>query len=201
MSCYIFSNGANKIIPVDSLKIAYRLKRENPEFLLVGERDWKKPKGFDFGNSPSEIESLDFNGKIVIQTTSAGTKGLHEAKKADEIITGSFVNAEAIVKYIKNENPKKVSLVAMGVFGDISAPEDLLFAHYIKNELTYKPNNFEKIKNDLRSAPGLQRYFEPEKHWVPERDFELCLNLNKFSFILKVEPFEENLLYLEKVNI
>ena len=158
-SCYIYANGADKIIPVDSLELAYKLKKENPDFILVGERNWKKCEGFDFGNSPSEIEGLNFNGKIVIQTTSAGTKGLLGAKKAGEIITGSFVNVGAIVKYIKNESPKRISLVAMGVFGDISAPEDLLFARYIKNELTYKSNNFEKIKNNLRSAPGLRRYF------------------------------------------
>ncbi len=200
-SCYIFSNGADRIIPVSSLKLAYRLKKENPGFLLVGERDWKKPEGFDFGNSPSEIEGVDFNGKVVIQTTSAGTKGLLGAKNADEIITGSFVNAGAIVKYIKTENPGRVSLVAMGVSGRIKALEDLLCARYIENELTGKPNNFEKITKHLRSTPGLQKYFEPEKHWVPERDFELCLSLDRFSFILKLEPFEGALVCLKRIDV
>ena len=150
-SCYIYNNGAEKIIPVGDLKLAYKLKRENPHFLLFGERGGKKPEGFDFGNSPSQIEGLNFNGETVIQTTSSGTKGLIGTKDADEIIAGSFVNAGAVVKYIKTENPGRVSLVAMGVSGRIKALEGLLCARYIENGLTGKPNNFEKITKYLMS--------------------------------------------------
>lgn len=200
-SCYIYANGADKIIPVDSLKLAYRLKRENPGFLLVGEIGGKKPNGFDFGNSPSEIEGLDFSGKTIILTTSSGTQGLVEAKKADEIITGSFVNAGVIVEYIKTKNPEDVSLVAMGVEGRRRAPEDLLCARYIDNALNNKPNNIQEITRCLKEAPELQKFFDPQKYWFPERDFELCLRFNRFNFILSLEPYENNLLILEKIEV
>ncbi len=200
-SCYIYNNGAEKIIPVGDLKLAYKLKRENPHFLLFGERGGKKPEGFDFGNSPSQIEGLNFNGETVIQTTSAGTKGLLGAKNADEIIAGSFVNAGAVVKYIKSKNPELVSLVAMGVSGRRRAPEDLLCAEYIENTLTDRPNNFEEITRRLRVIPELQKFFDPEKYWFPERDFKLCLNLNRFNFVLRVEPYEEPLVFLKRIDV
>jgi phosphosulfolactate phosphohydrolase-like enzyme len=41
---------------------------------------------------------------------------LANAKDADELIPGSFVNAEAIVAYIKKKAPEKVSLVCMGTW-------------------------------------------------------------------------------------
>lgn len=200
-SCYIFNNGAEKIIPVGDLKLAYKLKRENPHFLLFGERGGKKPEGFDFGNSPSEIEGLDFSGVTILLTTSSGTQGLVKAKNGEEIITGSFVNAGAIVKYIKTKNPNKVSLVAMGVSGRRRALEDLLCAEYIENTLTDRPNNFEEITRRLRVTPELQKFFDPKKYWFPERDFKLCLSLKRFSFILKLEPFEENLVCLKRIDV
>jgi len=200
-SCYIYNNGAEKIIPVGDLKLAYKLKRENPHFLLFGERGGKKPEGFDFGNSPSQIEGLNFNGKTVIQTTSSGTKGLIGAKDADEIIAGSFVNAGAVVKYIKSKNTELVSLVPMGLNGRVSADEDILCAKYIENALLDKPDDFEEIINHLRATPELQKFFDPEKYWFPERDFELCISLNRFNFALQLEPFEENLVCLKRIDV
>ena len=55
--------------------------------------------------------------------------------RADIVLTGSFVNAGAIVKFIKALNPALVTLVAMGYRATISAEEDLLCADYIKDGL------------------------------------------------------------------
>ena len=74
----------------------------------------KKLKDLTLGNSPTEIIKADLTGKTVIQTTTAGTQGLINAVNADVVLTGSLVNAGAIVKYIKSLNPDHVSLVAMG---------------------------------------------------------------------------------------
>jgi len=89
-ACYVFGNGAKKIIPLGDIDIAHKLKKENPNFLLIGERFGKKPEGFDYGNSPTQIENVDFTDKTIIQTTSAGTQGIANATNADEIITGGF---------------------------------------------------------------------------------------------------------------
>ena len=70
----------------------------------MGERNEQKPTGFDFGNSPTHILEANFEGKTIVHTTSSGTQGIAAAVQADEIITGSFVNANAIIQYIKRKN-------------------------------------------------------------------------------------------------
>ena len=67
------ARGAEVIIPVRGLDEAYDLKRENPQYLLFGERGGLPPEGFDYGNSPAQASRLQLSGKRIIFTTSAGT--------------------------------------------------------------------------------------------------------------------------------
>ncbi len=90
----------------------------------------------------------NLQGKTIVHTTSSGTQGIANAKNADEIITGSFVNAGAIVRYIQKVKPEKVSLVCMGYACEYPTDEDTLCAEYIKNELEGIPNNFEEMVED-----------------------------------------------------
>lgn len=197
---YAFGNGIERIYPVGDLEMAYVLKRTHPEYILVGERFEQKPEGFDFGNSPSQLLEANFVGKTMVHTTSSGTQGIANAIHADQIITGSFVNAGAIVKYIRSQKPKRVSLVCMGYSCQFPTDEDTLLAIYIKNELEGMHNDFQAMVEQLRKGDGA-RFFAPEKQeWAPVADFDLCLSLNRFDFVLKVES-EDNLNYLRKINI
>lgn len=199
-ACYAFGCGASKIFPIGDIKIAYEIKSKNPDFMLIGERNEQKPQGFDFGNSPSQLLTANLAGKTIVHTTSSGTQGIANAKNADEIITGSFVNAGAIVKYIQQKMPETVSLVCMGYACEYPTDEDTLCAEWIKNELENKPNNYNEMVETIRRGSGA-RFFDPEKQgWSPQADFELCLKLNHFNFVLKVENGGE-LNYLRKIEI
>ena len=197
-ACYAFNAGAEKIIPIGEISEAYKLKEENNEFILIGERNEQKPPGFDYGNSPSQLMNGNLKGKTIVHTTSSGTQGIANARFADEIITGSFVNAGAIVKYIKKKQPEKVSLVCMGYACKYPTDEDTLCAEWIKNELTGKINEFERMIETIKNGSGA-RFFDPLKQsWSPQKDFELCLDLNRFDFVLKVEQ-DSGLNYLKKI--
>ena len=199
-ACYAFNGGIVKSYPVGDIEIAYQLKKKNPDYVLVGERNEQKPRGFDFGNSPSQLLNANLTGKTIVHTTSSGTQGIANAPKADEISTGSFVNAGAIVRDIQIKKPKTVSLVCMGYACQYPTDEDTLCAEFIKNELEKKPNNFTEMVEIMRTGSGA-RFFDPEKQsWSPQKDFELCLNLNRFDFILRVEK-EGELNYLKRINI
>lgn len=196
-ACYVFANGAEKIIPVGDLETAYHLKKENPHFVLMGERGGKRQPGFDYGNSPSIIENVDFNGTTVVLTTSAGTQGLVNATSAAEIITGSFVNAAAIVEYIRRRQPETISLVAMGKDGKEEAMEDTLCADYIKSVLEGQPMDFNEIHKQLLECEAGKEFLDPACDWKPQRDFELCLRLNQFYFVLKAEKSIDGLMFLK----
>lgn len=198
LACYMADKGAKDIIPIAHIDKAYELKRNNPDYILVGERNERVPEGFDYGNSPTHILDADLNGKTIVHTTSAGTQGLVNAVKASERLTGSFVNASAIVRYIQLKNPEKVSLVCMGYSMKHPTEEDTFCAEYIKAKLEGSDADFEAMKQQIRKTSG-RRLFEPEnQEFSPSTDFDYCLDLGRFNFVLKVEGIGE-LIKLKKI--
>ncbi|MCX6260951.1 MAG: 2-phosphosulfolactate phosphatase [Bacteroidia bacterium] len=201
VECYAMDSGAAKIIATGEVAEAFELKKRYMKAVLVGERDEKKIKGFDYGNSPTEIIKADLTGKIVIHTTSAGTNGLVNAVNADTIVAGSFVNASAVVRYIVTAAPEHVSLVAMGYRARESAEEDLLCAEYIESLITRRNGNFETRIANLRITSG-KRFFIPENiDFSPPTDFFLCAMTNRFNFVLKAEKRFDGNFDMERIDI
>lgn len=201
VECYLINNGAVKIFPVGSIEQAYHLKRENPDYVLIGERHEKICEGFDFGNSPSHILNEDFTGKTIVHTTSSGTQGIELAVNASEILTGSFVNARAIVQYLKNTHPDFVSLVSMGYEGLYATDEDDYCANYIENELLGRNTDFNAMVESLKIGDGARLLNPQNKEHSPSSDFDLCLDLNRFSFVLRIAKDENGLNYLERIDV
>lgn len=185
VACYAFARGAAGIIAAREIKSAHKLKQEHPDCVLIGERHAKKLPGFDYGNSPTEIQDADLSGRLVVQTTHSGTRALTAAEKAERVITGSFVNCGAIVQYIKNAAPLEVSLVCSGFEGREPALEDTLCAEYIRDALRGSPPAFENIRKRLKASNTAWRFFDPDDTASPETDFDLCLALDRFPFVIQ----------------
>lgn len=201
VACYLANNNADKIIPVGDIQEAYKLKDDNPGAILIGERNERKPEGFDFGNCPSAIKNIDFTGKTVIHTTSSGTQGIVAATGADEIITGSFVNADAIVRYIHQRQPKSLSLVCMGYACQYPTDEDTLCAAYIRDRIQEVQVDMDAMRETIRVGSGA-RFFLPEnQNHAPSTDFDLCTLVGVFDFVLRVEHHEKRFLNLRKIFV
>jgi 2-phosphosulfolactate phosphatase len=201
VACYAADSGAVKIIATGEVSEAFELKKRYKNAILVGERNEKKIQGFDYGNSPTEIIKAELNGKTVIHTTTAGTNGLINALKADTILTGSFVNATAVSKYISAMNPERVSLVAMGYRAKESAEEDLLCAEYLESLIIGKKGDFDKRISDLRLTSG-KRFFKPENiSFSPPTDFFLCTMTGRFNFVLKAEKRFDGNIDLQRIDV
>lgn len=199
VACYAYNNGASDILPVGRLEEAYAIKEAHPDYVLIGERLGRIQPGFNFGNSPAQIEKTDFSGKTLIHTTSAGTQGIVNAVHAQEIITGSFVNARAIARYILSQKPNKVSLVCMGDEGIKENQEDTFCAQYITSLLQGTDFDLESMKEQLRQEGG-KRFFDPKNSdWSPEGDFHLAMSFNRFDFVLRAEKQEGGLIHLNKI--
>lgn len=197
--CFFIANGAKEIFAVGDEKIAYALKKEHPDYILAGERKEVMLPGFDYGNSPAKIEKIDFTNKTIVHTTSAGTQGIANASYAEEIITGSFVNASAIAQYIKQKNPKVVSLVCMGKAAISPTEEDTFCAEYIQS-LLLKQNYplMEKLAS-LRHLEG-KRFFNSEnQEQCPERDFFIATTPNQFNFVLKAVSDKRGFHRIQKI--
>ena len=199
---YLIYNGVEKIIPVGEKEIAYNLKEQNREYILIGERNGIKLPGFDFGNSPSQIKNIDFSKKVVIHTTSCGTQGIVNAINANEIITGSLVNASAIVKYIKQNNFEDISIVSMSRPNEFPSDEDELCAKYIKSMLEGNLlENLEDEVENLKLTSGKKFFDSSNEEIFPKEDFYLCVEINKFDFVLRVNKDINGMFYIEKIEI
>ncbi|MBQ3562248.1 MAG: 2-phosphosulfolactate phosphatase [Clostridia bacterium] len=200
VEAYLANNNAEKIIPVGDINFAYNYKKEHPQAVLIGERGGKICEGFDYGNSPSQIKDIDFSGKTIIHTTSAGTQGIANAKNADVILTGSLVNAKAVARYIKQLNPENVSLVCMGLEAKAETEEDTLCAEYIKSILEGNGFDLEKGVESLKYTSGA-KFFDEQNDIFPEEDFHLSTKADIFNFVLRVEKDENGLNYVKKIEV
>ena len=201
VEAYLFAQGADKIIPVGDVALAYRLKQENPQFVLAGERQGKILQNFDMGNSPSQNLSFDVNGKTVVHTTSAGTQGIANAIYADEILGGSLVNAWATAEYIRKSGAQDVSLVCMGLGALSPTDEDTLCANYIKSLLLGNSMQIEKEIEQLKCTSGA-KFFDPKQNDVfPTKDFAMCTDVNRFDFVLKLEKLQNGIPYMTRLCV
>ena len=177
------ANGVEHIIPVGELKDAYSLKRENPDHLLFGERGGIPPEGFDHDNSPAKATKLDLNEKKIILTTSAGSQGIIYSKNAEEILIGSFANARAIVDYLKNKDPEKITLLAIGNQAIEPATEDEECAKYLKSQFEDRKMDLNQMRDEILKSDGANRL----RRLGQEDDLEFCLNLNTHKVIPKFD--------------
>jgi 2-phosphosulfolactate phosphatase len=199
-ACYAFDSGASRVIATVDPASAFTLKEQYHNPVLAGERNEKRIAGFDLGNSPTEFIRHDLHGKTVILTTTAGTNGLLSAINADMVITGSLVNADAVIRYIKYLDPSNVSLVAMGYRATVSADEDLLCAEIIRSGLKNAESNYNERISLLREGSG-KRFFNPANlDFSPPTDFFLCTMLNRFNFVLKGEKRADGNIDLMKIE-
>ena len=192
MECYLYALGAGEVRPVGTIEEMFAWREKDRECILVGERHGKKIEGCDLGNSPSSINPGLIRGKRIIHTTSAGTQGIINAGRADEILAGSFVNAKAVAEYIRKKKPGKVSLVCMGKEGTEKAEEDELCAVYLKSLLSGEEMpDIDRRLGSLRFGGGAH-FFDPELREIfPEQDFWMCVARDRFGFVLRIEKDSE----------
>lgn len=83
--------------PEQAKEKAQQFKKE--EVLLGGEREGRKIKGFDLGNSPREYQKEKVEDRIIIFSTTNGVKTLERVRGAFRIIIASFLNLQATFNY------------------------------------------------------------------------------------------------------
>jgi len=198
-----FHFGAERVILNADPDEALALKRENPEFILVGEINEVPLEGADLGNSPSHIiqkGEVYFKDKTVIHRTTAGVTGVSSAyDNADEIILGSFVMARAVAAYIHKKNPDRVTLVAMGDRAQTKSPEDETCADYFEHLLAGRPYNPVKAFKDIVFQKTAQKFIQGTKKYLPREDPLFCLQQDLFDFVLTVKRLGDELEIFKQV--
>jgi 2-phosphosulfolactate phosphatase len=196
--CYLAAAGAGRIWTVADEASARALSRTRGNAVLIGERHGRRVPGFDWGNSPSLLKGAALTGRDVIFTTSNGTRGLAAVQCAEEILTGSFVNANAVVAYLRSRRNKRVSLVCMGS-GGRPALEDTLCAIYLHAALKNRPFAFAPLRAAILRGAGAAPFKQADCADMPPEDLSLCLALDRFDFVLKAIKDSAGVIALERV--
>lgn len=181
-----FSRGAREIYPVSGVEEALGLKAQIPNSLVCGEVGGIPPAGFDFGNSPTQTNTLDLSGRIVVQRTGAGTQGIVRIVNATTMLAASFVVANATKEYIQKLSPEAVTFVITGHYGVDGGDEDLACAEYLEALLRGKrPDPAPYIERVMRSRDALM-HLDPNLPAFPRTDLDHCSSIDRFDFAMLV---------------
>jgi 2-phosphosulfolactate phosphatase len=146
----------------------------NPHYVLGGERGAKKVEGFQFGNSPRDYRPEEVQGKLVVMTTTNGTRALVAAQKAAIVFIGAFLNVRALGERLKKGGRDVV--IACAGRKDLFCLEDAVCGGAIIDHLEKKGVSL--IKSD--SALAAQLLYE---HF--EADIEGMLSLSQWGQYLE----------------
>jgi len=150
-------NGAASVIPVATVARCIELGKES-NGITAGERDGKVAEGLEYGNSPFEYPPSFIQGRVLVLTTTNGTKLLHMAldNGAKEIITGSFPNLSAVCDHLMSS--KMNVILGCAAWKDRVNLEDSLFAgaviERIGKHFDIKCDSSRMVQNLYKSARG-----------------------------------------------
>ena len=182
-----FARGAERIIMVAEVHEAVDLRDRGEADLCMGEIDGRRPEEFDFGNSPFELGSQDLRGKVIVQSTRAGTTGVAAAAGADRLYCGSLVNASATAAAIGRLRPERVALVAMGAWGKTRSDEDEHCALYLRNLLEGRRPDPEAVRSLILAGGESGKYRDPRLRQYHPQDLDIALRIDSVDFAIEVE--------------
>ncbi len=180
-------NGAKSVIPVDSVSRCIELAKQI-HGITAGERDGKIAEGLEHGNSPFEYPKEFIEGKVLVLTTTNGTRLLHIAleKGAKEIITGSFPNLSAVCDHLVEM--KQNVVLGCAAWKDRVNMEDSLFAGAVISRIKkhfeincdsshIAESMYEKGKKDLFSfiKNNNASHYHRLMNFGLEKDIRYCL--------------------------
>ena len=181
-------NGAASVIPVATVPRCVELGKALGG-ITAGERDGKVAEGLSYGNSPFEYPRDFIEGKVLVLTTTNGTKLLHMAldQGADEIITGSFPNLSAVCDYLIKSG--KDVVLGCSAWKDRINIEDTLFAGAVVSRVKEQFNiecDSSKLAESLFHEAGPDRFEFMQKRnathynrlmkYELEKDIRYCLS-------------------------
>jgi 2-phosphosulfolactate phosphatase len=193
VSAFAFARGAPESLLVRSVDEALQLQERFPGSVVSAEVGGRPIPGIPISNSPTQVRSLDLDGRRLIQRTSAGTQGVAAATAADELLAGSVVVASATAALVRQLVDDLVTLVAMGE--PSGHHEDRACALYLEALLAGQRPDLERLLEPLRQSERYRRLAAGREPGFPASDLELALVPDRFDFAMQVHR-EDGLLKL-----
>lgn len=180
------SRGARHIVLTALPDEALALRASGIGEICMGEVDGKRPEGFDFGNSPHELSLADVAGRVLIQSTRAGTVGVCAVPHQGPVFAGALVTARATARAVAASGAREVSLVAMGKEGRVRTDEDELCALYLRNLLEGRSPDPAAVATLARAGVDAIKFGDPRYPHFHAGDLAWALRVDAFDFAVTI---------------
>ncbi len=148
--------GAEALYLTQSLEAARAFKDQ--DVVLAGEEGGLKPPGFDLGNSPREALQAQVGGRIVVMSTTNGTRAAHlAAKTAKHVLLASLFNAHAAARKALELATEEVAILCAGKEGRIGL-DDLYTAGVLAEYLLFMAQDL-ALEDGVRVALAVKRAY------------------------------------------
>ena len=187
-AAYAFAAGADAIYLVVDVDEALAFKQRHVGVLAVGEDHGMRPDGFDFPNSPALLADADLEGRILVQRTSAGTRGVVGAADGDRVWAASLVCASATAAAVDAADLGPPTYVITGSWPEdptARGDDDRFTAALIERARCGEPLNVEATIDALaktREVAALARLGPEHSHPL---DVDLACRVDEFDFAME----------------
>jgi 2-phosphosulfolactate phosphatase len=198
--CQALASGYGRVLCCAEVDEARDLARSEAPSKLAGERRLEHIEGFDFGNSPRELDGEPAAGTLVLTTTNGTRLLVAAAERFERVYVGSLLNVEAVAAAAR-ESGEDVAVLCAGVLGEL-ALDDAYCAGRIAEVLGGEPEDSARAAILLaRSFPsaieglGASRSAANLRRHGLEADVERCAQENVLDvvprYIRRVGPAAE----------
>jgi 2-phosphosulfolactate phosphatase len=205
---YALAAGALGVIPCLTIEEARQRAAAVPDgqAVLGGERGGLPIPGFDLGNSPAEYTPHAVAGKMLVLTTTNGTRSLGHCRRAREVLIGAFANLSAVCDLLAAGS--RIDVICAGTDGQVTR-EDVLLAGAIVARVagddSWQLNDEAAIAQDAwariaahATAKKLERRLVDAlrasrggRNLIGigmERDIELAAEVDRFAIVPRFDP-------------
>jgi len=189
------TSGVERIFPTLTVREAFDKKEEllnsgiSPDrIILGGERFGIRVEGFDLGNSPREYIPEAIEDKILVLSSTNGTRAMKKSAGAVAVIIGTFRNARAIADYIEKDDIDTIFYLS-GKMGEFSLEDAVgagMIIDYLVNDADPRLSDsatmcltlFGQFRNDLLRMFKLSVHGQYLESLGFEEDLVFCAETN-----------------------
>jgi 2-phosphosulfolactate phosphatase len=189
------NNGAASVIPVVTVAEAAELRNKfrREDVILGGERNAVKVEGFDKGNSPMSYSRDEVQGKKIILSTTNGTRAIYNARAAESVYIGSFLNMTAVCRKLA-EAGHDVALVCAGREDRFTMEDGLCagamagilsetYGYALSDIAQVLSKLYEGAKGDLKSCLTTTKHYNYMMGLGLSADIDFCLQRDIYDVV------------------
>lgn len=160
-----FDLGGEVLVPVTEVDAAFEMKKKlGDDWKIMGERGGLPAPGFDFGNSPLELQQAGAPLNAII-TTSNGTRALMKASEGEcRVIAACARNAEAAA-WDALCSGTTIGIICAGRNGEFSLEDTVCAGMLVEKLLALAPSNGAtemELTDGAMAAMALWHHFGPD---------------------------------------